>query len=222
MNTRLRRLPISSTCSLILMLHDTYEDSDESRANFEDDLSTGFFNSDGFNEKLYRDNYTRLRNRSTTSHIEIVDLTVNDITHNHQHMNLLHEVTETPVTAPVTPRTISRQSSIARSITHDDDDDALNNEPLNRNNASHGSSSRGRGSNRGNRRSNNRRGNSRDNRSNRRSNNDGNNIERNRGNNRRLRSQVQQNVNFVNDNWNVLLPENMEDQIRMTRSKKKR
>jgi hypothetical protein len=50
MSTGLRRLP----CSLVLMLHDTYENNDESRMNFETDLDMSFFNSDGFNEKIYR------------------------------------------------------------------------------------------------------------------------------------------------------------------------
>src|SRR5438045_167663 len=111
MGTGLRRLPVSSTCSLVLMLYDTYENSDESRMIFEADLDTGFFDSDGFNEKIYRDNYIRLRNHSSnslTAHVETIDLTVNNITHD---MNPLYEATE----ALITP---SRQSSIVQNLTH--------------------------------------------------------------------------------------------------------
>jgi hypothetical protein len=78
-NAGLRRLPISSTCSLVLMLHDTYEDSVESRMIFEEDLDIGFFNSDGFNERLYRERYSYM-NRSTS--IDTIDLTGD--THGHR------------------------------------------------------------------------------------------------------------------------------------------
>jgi hypothetical protein len=107
----------------------------------------------------------------------------------------------------------------------------LSNEPLNINNTSPQSviedtdfveSNIGRGSN--NKRDNSKRGNSRrcNNRSgggNRRDvgSEDGNRISR-----RGLRSQDQRNTNSINDdNWNVLLPENIEDQIRITRSKRR-
>jgi hypothetical protein len=201
------------------MLYDTYEISNESRMIFEADLDTGFFNSDGFDERIYRDNYIRLRNHSSnslTTHIETIDLTVDE--------NPLYEATEIP--------------SIVQSSTHNDDNfhndvlgseqnDVLGNEPLNMNDIPHSSrgsnSNNRRGSNRGNnRRGNNRGGNRRgSNRGNRR----GSRISGNGGNNRIPRSQDQQNIDSINndDNWNVLLPEhNMEDHIRVTRSKKKR
>src|SRR6266542_6334690 len=70
--TRLRRLPISSTCSSVLMLHPTYEDNEVSRNNFENDLDIGFFCADGFDERLYRDNYARIeRNQFPINHTEI-------------------------------------------------------------------------------------------------------------------------------------------------------
>src|SRR4051794_7949792 len=199
------------------MLYDTYEISNESRMIFEADLDTGFFNSDGFDERIYRDNYIRLRKHSSnslTTHIETIDLTVDE--------NPLYEATEIP--------------SIVQSSTHNDDNfhndvlgseqnDVLGNEPLNMNDIPHSSrgsnSSNRRGSNRGNnRRGSNRGGNRRgSNRGNRR----GSRISGNRGNNRILRSQDQQNIDSINDdNWNVLLPEHMEDHIRVTRSKRKR
>src|SRR4051794_22236423 len=201
------------------MLYDTYEISNESRMIFEADLDTGFFNSDGFDERIYRDNYIRLRNHSSnslTTHIETIDLTVDE--------NPLYEATEIP--------------SIVQSSTHNDDNfhndvlgseqnDVLGNEPLNMNDIPHSSrgsnSNNRRSSNRGNnRRGNNRGGNRRgSNRGNRR----GSRISGNGGNNRIPRSQDQQNIDSINndDNWNVLLPEhNMEDHIRVTRSKKKR
>jgi hypothetical protein len=79
--TRLRKLPISSTCSLVLMLHDTYEDNDESQMAFESDLDTGFFNSDGFDERLYRDSYRR-SHFAVSSHAEFIDLTSDMHEHN--------------------------------------------------------------------------------------------------------------------------------------------
>ncbi|GBC07458.1 hypothetical protein RclHR1_07490003 [Rhizophagus clarus] len=96
MGARLRRLPISSTCSLVLMLHDTYENNDGSRINLEADLDIFFFNSNGFNEKIYRDSYMRLeRNTSNlTDRIETIDLTIDDITNNQQAI-LLHETSST-------------------------------------------------------------------------------------------------------------------------------
>src|SRR6266496_2329186 len=70
--TRLRRLPISSTCSSVLMLHQTYEDNEVSRNNFENDLDIGFFCADGFDERLYQDNYARIeRNQFPINHTEI-------------------------------------------------------------------------------------------------------------------------------------------------------
>src|SRR6266542_6445572 len=70
--TRLRRLPISSTCSSVLMLHPTYDDNEVSRNNFENDLDIGFFCADGFDERLYRDNYARIeRNQFPINHTEI-------------------------------------------------------------------------------------------------------------------------------------------------------
>src|SRR4051794_8886257 len=156
------------------MLYDTYEISNESRMIFEADLDTGFFNSDGFDERIYRDNYIRLRNHSSnslTTHIETIDLTVDK--------NPLHEATEIP--------------SIVQSSTHNDNNfhndvlgseqnDVLSNELLNMNDIPHSSrgsnSSNRRGSNRGNRR--------------------GSRISGNGGNNRILRSQDQQNIDSIN------------------------
>src|SRR5690349_9526577 len=74
---------------------------------FESDLDIGFFDSNGFNERLYRNNYARLRgNHSTTSYIETVDLTIDDnLTHDHQ-----HETTDVSITEPLNINSTSLQS----------------------------------------------------------------------------------------------------------------
>src|SRR6266542_1419935 len=148
--TRLRRLPISSTCSSVLMLHPTYEDNEVSRNNFENDLDIGFFCADGFDERLYRDNYARIeRNQFPINHTEIqnfdsnvrnnaeeivvIDLTLdttdeeiineNNDLHNEQIPNLnndsRNELTPTTISSPstnnsrneLTPTTISSPST---------------------------------------------------------------------------------------------------------------
>jgi len=53
--------------------------------------------------------------------------------------------------------------------------------------------------------------------------NGGNSTRGNGGSSRSLRSRDQQNTESVNDdNWDLLLPENMENQVRRTRSKRRR
>ena len=204
MGTRLRRLPVSSTCSLILMLHDTYENSNEARMLFESDLDIGFFDSNGFNERLYRNNYARLRgNHSTNSHIETVDLTIDDNpTHNHQ-----HEITDVSITELLNINSTSPQSMENTDLVAAIDADSV--EDNNITDSRRGGSSKKRGGKRGERG-----GSSRGSSS----------TSGNGGSSRRLRSQVRQNVdsNSVNDdNWSVLLPENMEDQVRRIRSKRR-
>ncbi|GET03021.1 hypothetical protein GLOIN_2v1837680 [Rhizophagus clarus] len=159
--SRLKRLPISSTCASVLILHDTYETDSISQINFEADLDTGFFESEGFDERLYRNNYTRLN--STISNAEVIDLT-----------------------------------QTTTDLIEDDVDGS--------------EGRRGGTSRRGNRRGR-RGGRNHDTRGSTR----GGNVVSRRG----LRSQDQQqqnNTSLVNDNWNVLLPEHIEDQIRITRS----
>lgn len=60
------------------MLHQTYEDNEESRINFENDLDIGFFYADGFDERLYRNSYARIeRNQFTINHTEIQNFNLN-------------------------------------------------------------------------------------------------------------------------------------------------
>lgn len=183
------------------MLHDTYENNDESRKIFEEDLNTGFFWSDGFNERVYRNNYMR---HFTTSHIETIDLTVEDIAHDHdQRVDLLHETIE--------ESTISRQTSVIHDdIIENTDDFIENNNGISERG---GNNNRRRGGNNNRRKGGNNNRRSGGNNSRRRGgNNSGSNTRNGSGNGRRLRSQNQR------ETWNVMLPENMEDQVRSTRS----
>src|SRR4051794_19796705 len=177
---------------------------------FEKDLDTGFFESEGFNESLYRNNFMR---RLIPNHIDIetIDLTVEDIASEDQHMDQLHETPEE-----------RRQDSIT--IIDEEDDSYRSNEPLDINpvvTSRRGGNSRSGGnshSRRGN--SHSRRGNSHSRRGSnnhsRRGNNSNSNTRSSTGSGRSLRNRNQQ-----NNDWNVLLPENMENQIRITRNRRR-
>ncbi|UZO08631.1 uncharacterized protein OCT59_028884 [Rhizophagus irregularis] len=192
--SRLRKLPISSTCASVLILHDTYENNSESQINFEADLDTGFFESEGFDERSYRNNYTRLN--STISNAEVIDLTQTTIELNNTSPQNIVEDDLTIVENDLTEENVDGSESRRGSTSRRD--------------SRRGSTSR-RGSRRG------RRGGR--NHGTRGGTSGGNVVSR-----RRLRSQDQQqdNTSFDNDNWNVLLPEHIEDQIRITRSKGRR
>jgi hypothetical protein len=222
MNSRLRRLPISSTCSLTLMLHDTYEDSNESRIAFESDLNTGFFDSDGFNERLYRDNYTRLRGRNlTTNHTETIDLTVDD--NMRQHTNTTEGVTQSNILGQPEQSSNDDNSTLSNELFFNTPPDNLV-ELVENNNTTGTRDSNNSGSRRGGNSISSRRGGNGGSRRGRGSN--SNSSRRGNGSNarggiegssRRLRSQ-NQHLTTNDDNWNVLLPENIEDQLRTTRS----
>ncbi len=239
--TRLRRLPISSTCSSVLMLHQTYEDNEVSQNNFENDLDIGFFCADGFDERLYRDNYARIeRNQFPINHTEIqnfdsnvrnnaeeivvIDLTLdttdeeiineNNDLHNEQIPNLnndsRNELTPTTISSPstnnsrneLTPTTISSPSTnnsrdeLTPTTISSPSINMFDDEP----NEWISTPSRNKRGNRSN-----------SNESSRSSSSSG----RSSGRRQNYMESV------TNDNWNILLPENIENQLKRRNKRKK-
>ena len=229
--TRLRRLPISSTCSSVLMLHQTYEDNEVSQNNFENDLDIGFFCADGFDERLYRDNYARIeRNQFPINHTEIqnfdsnvrnnaeeivvIDLTLdttdeeiineNNDLHNEQIPNLnndsRNELTPTTISSPstnnsrdeLTPTTISSPSI---NMFDDEPNEWIStpsrNKRGNRSNSNESSRSKSQGWD------------------------DSSSSGRSSGRRQNYMESV------TNDNWNILLPENIENQLKRRNKRKK-
>ncbi len=222
--TRLRRLPISSTCSSVLMLHQTYEDNEVSRNNFENDLDIGFFCADGFDERLYRDNYARIeRNQFPINHTEIqnfdsnvrnnaeeivvIDLTLdttdeeiineNNDLHNEQIPNLnndsRNELTPTTISSPSTNN--SRDELTPTTISSPSIN-MFDDEP----NEWISTPSRNKRGNRSN-----------SNESSRSSSSSG----RSSGRRQNYMESV------TNDNWNILLPENIENQLKRRNKRNK-
>ena len=222
--TRLRRLPISSTCSSVLMLHQTYEDNEVSRNNFENDLDIGFFCADGFDERLYRDNYARIeRNQFPINHTEIqnfdsnvrnnaeeivvIDLTLdttdeeiineNNDLHNEQIPNLnnnsRNELTPTTISSPSTNNS---RNELTPTTISSPSINMFDDEP----NEWISTPSRNKRGNRSN-----------SNESSRSSSSSG----RSSGRRQNYMESV------TNDNWNILLPENIENQLKRRNKRNK-
>jgi hypothetical protein len=235
----LRKLPIASTCSSVLLLHQTYEDNEESRINFENDLDIGFFYADGFDERLYRNNYARIeRNQFTINHTEIqnfnsntrnnaeeivvIDLILdtsdeeiiheNNNSHNERTPSIIsslsndsrNELTPTTISSPsindlrieVTPSTISSQSinDLRNELTPSTISSPSTNEFDDEPNEQTSPLRNKRGN-------------------------------RSDSNESSQRSQSWDNSSSsersANDNWNILLPEDMEDQLKRRNKRKK-
>ena len=65
----MRRLAHSSTCSSLLIFNQTYEDSHDSHVLFEKELDLAFFESEGFDEGIYRNAYNQIER------VTVIDLT---------------------------------------------------------------------------------------------------------------------------------------------------